>query len=214
MNILVRGSARTALVSVRALLILTMILGIGYTLLVTGAARILAPDRADGSRLYAADGSLVGSSLIGQSFTDAEGAPLPGYFQPRPSAAGDGYDGAASAGTNAGPENQDLIDAISERRALIAALNDVDPEAVPADAVTASGSGLDPHISPAYADLQIERVARERNASPDDIRDLVENHTRGRDLGFIGEPTVDVVSLNLALDQQLSAASQSEHPGG
>lgn len=214
MNNFVRGTGPTVAVAIRALLVLTVILGIGYTLLVTGAARVLAPDRADGSRLYGADGSLVGSSLLGQSFADADGAPLPGYFQTRPSAAGDGYDGSASAGTNAGPESRDLIDAISERRARIAALNGVAPEAVPPDAVTASGSGLDPHISPAYADLQIDRVARERGISADRVRDLVENHTRGRDLGYIGDPTVDVVSLNLALDQQLPAASASEHPGG
>src|SRR6478736_3552923 len=168
------------------MLVLTVILGVAYPLLVTGLGRLL-PARADGSLVTGADGAVVGSSLLGQSFTDADGAPIPGYFQSRPSAAGDGYDGAASSGSNLGPENPDLVAAIEERRAAVAALEGVPPADVPADAVTASGSGLDPHISPAYADLQVPRVARARGVSPDQVRELVLANQDGRVLGFIGE---------------------------
>jgi len=126
---------------------LTAVLGVGYTLLITGIGQLILPAQANGSLVHDAGGEVVGSSLIGQSFTDEQGEPLPEYFQSRPSAAGNGYDAGASSGSNWGPENSELITAIHERRAEIAELEDVDPGQVPPDALTASGSGLDPHIS-------------------------------------------------------------------
>ncbi len=166
-------------VSLRAMLVLTVILGVGYPLVVTGLGRLM-PGRADGSLVTGADGAVVGSSLIGQSFTDADGHPLPQYFQSRPSAAGSGYDGAASSGSNLGPENPDLVAAIAARRAAVAALEGVAESAVPADAVTASGSGLDPQISPAYAELQVPRVARERALPEAEVRALTWPRAAGR----------------------------------
>jgi len=191
----VTGQTWTAL---RALLILTVVLGLGYPLVVLGLGQLLLPAQANGS-LVRVDDEIVGSSLLGQSFADADGDPLPEWFQPRPSAAGDGYDGAASSGSNYGPENADLIAAIEERRAAIAEFNGVDPQDVPADALTASASGLDPHISPAYARLQVARVAEARGLDEADVRDLVEQHIQGRDLGYLGDPTVNVLELNVAL---------------
>jgi K+-transporting ATPase ATPase C chain len=182
------------------MLVLTVILGIAYPLLVTGLGRLL-PARADGSMVTDAGGTVVGSSLIGQSFTDADGVPLPQYVQSRPSAAGDGYDAAASSGSNLGPENPDLVAAVEERRAAVAELEGVDPAQVPVDAVTASGSGLDPHISPAYAELQVPRVAAERGLSQDEVRGLVAAATTGPDLGILGQAGVNVLELNLALDR-------------
>lgn len=194
-----RASLRTSAVAVRAMIVLTLVLGVGYTLLISLVGLAL-PAQANGSLLRDAEGQLVGSSLIGQSFTDADGAALPQYFQSRPSAAGDGYDAAASSGSNLGPNNADLVAAIEERRTAIADREGVDVSDVPADAVTASASGLDPHISPAYAELQVDRVAAERGLSDAEVRDLVASHTAGRDLGFVGEPRVNVVELNAALD--------------
>lgn len=193
-----RTVARTTGVAIRAMLVLTLVLGIGYTLVVTGIGQLLMPFQANGSPL--ADGK--GSSLIGQSFTDADGEALPEYFQSRPSAAGDGYDGAGSSGSNLGPENPDLVTAIGERQAAIAEREGVNVSAVPADAVTASGSGLDPHISVAYALLQVPRVAEERGLPEQQVRDLVESRIQGRDLGFLGEERINVAELNLALDEQ------------
>lgn len=187
-------------VALRAMLVLTVILGVGYPLLVTGLGRLL-PAQADGSLVTDADGTVVGSSLIGQSFTDTDGAPLPQYVQSRPSAAGDGYDAAASSGSNLGPENADLVAAIEERRAAVAELEGVPPAAVPPDALTASGSGLDPQISTAYADLQVPRVARERGLTEEQVRGLVAAATTGPDLGVLGQAGVDVLELNLALDE-------------
>ncbi|MFS0713544.1 potassium-transporting ATPase subunit KdpC [Microbacterium sp. 2P01SA-2] len=194
-----RASLRTSAVAVRAMIVLTLVLGVGYTLLISLVGLAL-PSQANGSLLRDAEGEVVGSSLIGQSFTDADGEALPQYFQSRPSAAGDGYDAAASSGSNLGPNNADLVTAIEERRTAIADREGIDVADVPADAVTASGSGLDPHISPAYAALQVARVAAERGLPEAEVRDLVAAHTAGRDLGFLGEPRVDVVELNLALD--------------
>ncbi|AXL11014.1 potassium-transporting ATPase subunit KdpC [Microbacterium foliorum] len=193
-----RTTARTVGVAVRTMLVLTLVLGVGYTLVVTGIGQLLLPFQANGSPL--ADGK--GSSLIGQSFTDADGEALPQYFQSRPSAAGDGYDGASSGGSNLGPENPDLVASIGERRAAIAARDGVAEADVPADAVTASGSGLDPHISVAYALLQVPRVAAERGLDEQQVRDLVESRIQGRDLGFLGEERINVAELNLALDEQ------------
>jgi len=194
-----RASLRTSAVAVRAMIVLTLVLGVGYTLLISLIGLAL-PGQANGSLLRETEGQVVGSSLIGQSFADADGEALPQYFQPRPSAAGDGYDAAASSGSNLGPNNADLVAAVEERRATIADREGVDVADVPADAVTASASGLDPHISPAYAELQVARVAAERGLSPAEVRDLVAAHTATRDLGFLGEPRVNVVDLNAALD--------------
>ncbi len=193
-----RTMARTAGVAIRAMLVLTLVLGVGYTLVVTGIGQLLLPWQATGSPL--ADDK--GSSLIGQSFTDAEGEALPEYFQSRPSAAGAGYDGTSSGGSNLGPENPDLVASIGERQAAIAGREGVSPDAVPADAVTASGSGLDPHISVAYALLQVPRVAVERGLPEQQVRDLVESRIQGRDLGFLGEERINVAELNVALDEQ------------
>jgi len=195
-----RSTVRTTGVAVRAMLVLTLVLGVGYTLLVTAIGQLALPWQANGSLVQNAAGDTVGSALIGQSFTDPADVPLAGYFQSRPSAAGDGYDGGASSGSNLGPENPDLVSAIEERKAEIAELEGVDPSQVPADAVTASGSGLDPHISPAYALLQVPRVAGARGLAESEVRDLVEAHVQQRDLGYLGEPRVNVVELNLALD--------------
>ncbi|QCB93550.1 K(+)-transporting ATPase subunit C [Cellulomonas shaoxiangyii] len=196
-----RSTGRVLWVATRAMILFTLVLGVGYTLLVTGIGQLVLPAQADGSLVRDGDGQVVGSALIGQPFTDADGAPLPEYFQPRPSAAGDGYDGGASSGSNLGPENEDLVAAIEERRDQVAQLEGVDVDDVPADAVTASASGLDPHVSPAYAALQVERVADARGMSAGDVEALVARHTEARALGFLGEPVVHVLELNIALDQ-------------
>lgn len=196
-----RTSLRTTGVAIRAMLVFTVVLGLGYTLLVTGIGQLAVPWQANGSQLRTDDGELVGSALIGQSFTDAEGDPLPEYFQSRPSAAGDGYDGGASGGSNLGPSNDELVAAIGERQAAIAERDGVAVAAIPADAVTASGSGLDPDISPAYAFLQVPRIAAERGLDEDDVRRLVAQHVQARDLGYLGEERVNVLLLNLALDE-------------
>jgi len=179
--------------AIRALLIFTVVLGIGYPAVVLGIGQLALPAQANGS-LVSADGEVVGSSLIGQTFEGDE------WFQSRPSAAGDGYDGAASSGSNYGPENGDLIAAITERQAAIAEADNVAVGDIPADAVTASGSGLDPHISPGYALLQVDRVADARGLDTATVRNLVEQHIQGRDLGYLGEPTVNVLELNIALN--------------
>ena len=194
-----RTTLRQANVALRAMLVFTLVLGIGYTLVITAIGQLVFPWQANGSTVTA-DDSVVGSALIGQSFTDAEGNPLPQYFQSRPSAAGDGYDGGASSGSNLGPENPDLIAAIEARRDAIAAFEGVDPAEIPADALTASASGLDPHISPAYALLQVDRIAAERGFDEASVIELVESHVQQRDLGYLGEPRVNALELNLALD--------------
>lgn len=194
-----RTTLRTAGVALRAMAIITVALGIGYPLAITGIGQIAFPAQANGSTLDV-NGTTVGSALIGQSFSDADGNPLPEWFQPRPSAAGDGYDAGVSSGSNLGPENPDLIAAIEERRDQVAEFNGVDPAEVPVDALTASASGLDPHISPEYALLQVARVAEEQGLDEDDVRALVENNVQNRDIGYLGEPTVNVLELNIALD--------------
>ena len=195
-----RTTLRTAGVAVRAMLVFTVVLGLGYTLLITGIGQLALPWQANGSPVRNAAGETVGSALIGQSWTDADGSPLPRYFQSRPSAAGDGYDGGASSGSNFGPENQDLASAIQDRLTAVADLDRVAVADVPADAVTASGSGLDPDISPAYALLQVDRVAAARGLDTQAVRDLVDKSVQPRDLGYLGEPRVNVLQLNLALD--------------
>ncbi|GAA0962483.1 K(+)-transporting ATPase subunit C [Frigoribacterium faeni] len=196
-----RSTLRQHGVALRAMVVFTVVLGLLYTAVITGIGQLVVPARADGSAVEA-DGDVVGSSLIGQSFTDADGAALPEWFQSRPSAAGDGYDAAASSGSNHGPENEDLIEAVQERRAAVAESDGVDPASVPVDALTASGSGLDPHISPAYALEQVDRVATARGLSASDVESLVDEHTQGRDLGYLGEPTVNVLELNAALAER------------
>ena len=192
-------SGRQLQAAARAMLVFTVLLGIGYPLAITGVAQVIAPGRADGSHVEV-DSEVVGSSLIGQAFTTEDGDPLPQYFQSRPSAGG--YDGAASGGSNLGPNSEELAAQIEERRAAVAELEGVDPTTVPADAVTASASGLDNGISPEYAALQVPRVADERGASSEEVAALVAEATVGRDLGFIGEPYVNVLELNLALDRE------------
>lgn len=193
-----RQSLRTAGVAVRAMAVLTVVLGVGYTAVVTGIGQLALPAQADGS-LVSVDGKVVGSSLIGQSFQDSDGAALPEWFQSRPSAAGDGYDASASSGSNLGPESDDLVSSIEDREAAIAESDGVDPATIPADALTASASGLDPHISPEYARLQVARVAEARGIPEQRVADLVEQHVQARDLGYLGEPTVNVLELNIAL---------------
>ena len=193
-----RNSIRQYGVAIRAMLVLTVVLGIGYTAIITGIGQLVAPAQANGSMIEV-DGEVVGSAILGQSFTDADGNALPEWFQSRPSAAGDGYDGGASSGSNYGPENEDLISAIEARQAAIAELDGVAIEDIPADAVTASASGLDPHISPEYALLQVARVADARGLPEQDVRALVESMIQVRDLGYLGEPTVNVLQLNIAL---------------
>ncbi|HEX2904369.1 MAG TPA: potassium-transporting ATPase subunit C [Jatrophihabitans sp.] len=281
---------RTSWAGLRLLLLLTLVLGVAYPLLITGVAQLPGlQSRADGSLLHQ-NGAVVGSSLIGQNFTDSSGSPLPKYFQPRPSAAGEGYDPTASGASNLGPESivdvlpnpavkgdegkPSLLTQVCTRSLAIGKLDGVDgarpfctPDgvgavlavfwsgpgyaghitkvvsvnqtgtpfqnayhgvavqpavygqdysagqlvpvhgnaparpAVPADAVTASGSGLDPDISPAYAAIQVNRVAKARGLSPDRVRALVRSYTSGRGLGFLGSPVVNVVQLNAALDR-------------
>ncbi|MFC3995021.1 K(+)-transporting ATPase subunit C [Nocardiopsis sediminis] len=178
----------------RALLVMTVLLGLLYPLAVAGIGQVLFPAQANGSLIRGDGGEVVGSALIGQN---ADG---PEWFHPRPSAAGeDGYDGAASSPSNLGPNSEELRAAVEERRAAVAAEEGAAPEAVPPDAVTASGSGLDPHISPEYAALQAGRVAAARGLSAGEVRALIAAHTDGRALGFIGAPAVNVVTLNAAL---------------
>ncbi|MBZ2195358.1 potassium-transporting ATPase subunit KdpC [Occultella gossypii] len=182
---------KQSLAGLRVLLVMTVVLGLGYPLAVYGVGRLM-PARADGS-LVVVDGETVGSSLIGQAFDGDE------WFQSRPSVAGDGYDPLASGASNLGPENRDLLATVEERRAEVAEREGVDPDQVPVDAVTASGSGLDPHISPAYAALQVARVARVRDLTDAVVQDLVARATTSPELGFLGAPRVNVVELNAAL---------------
>jgi len=202
------------LAALRTLLALTVIVGLAYPLVMTGVAQVAFHGNANGSLIHR-DGKVVGSGLIGQAFTrpvlvngkptkDANGnvitAPDPRYFQSRPSAAGAGYDPLSTSASNLGPENKVLIAAVKARRAAAARLDGVAPSRVPPDALTASGSGLDPDISPAYAREQVARIARERGLRPSTVLALVNGHIKGRPLGFLGEPRVNVLELNLALD--------------
>ena len=174
----------------------TVLLGLIYPLAVTGLAQVLFPERANG-QLIKRDGVVIGSKLIGQPFAS------PGYFFSRPSAAGAaGYDAGASSGSNLGPTNQKLIERVRADVLRLQAENS-GGGLVPVDLVTTSASGLDPHISPAAAEFQIPRVARERGASEDELRRIVAAHTTGRQFGFLGEPTVNVLELNLELDRRM-----------
>ncbi len=198
---LVSLAGRQALVALRFLLAMTLVLGIAYPLLVLGIGQLAANSAANGSLVTDRNGVVVGSDLIGQQFDGPE------WFAGRPSAAGDGYDAMSSGGSNLAADSPDLVALIEQRRAEIAAMNGVDPAAVPPDALTASASGLDPHISPAYAELQVSRVADARGLTAGQVQDLVRANTEGRTLGFIGEERVNVLQLNLAL-QRLSPAGQ------
>jgi len=180
------------------MLIFTVVLGIGYTAVITGIGQLVMPWQSNGSTVKVGN-TVVGSTLIGQSFTDKKGNALPEWFQSRPSAAGTGYDSSASSGSNYGPENKDLIAAITARKAAIAKLDGVAPSSIPADALTASASGLDSHISPNYALEQVARVAAVRNLPEAAVKKLVENTIQEPDLGYLGEPRVNVLDLNIAL---------------
>ena len=195
-----RTAARQYWVAIRAMLVLTVVLGIGYTAVITAIGQLALPWQSNGS-LVQVDGKAVGSALIGQGFTDKKGNALPEWFQSRPSAAGTGYDASASSGSNYGPENADLVAAVKERKAAIAKLDGVSPASVPVDALTASASGLDPHISPAYAQEQIVRVAAMRGLPEALVAKLVAENTQQRDIGYLGEPRINVLELNIALAQ-------------
>lgn len=187
---------RQLLTGLRALVVLTVLLGIAYPVAVWGIGQLAFPSQSNGSLVVApgpaGTSTVVGSSRIGQTFEGAE------WFAPRPSA-GD-YDAQASGGSNLGPSDADLLAEVAKRRAAVAKADGVAPADVPADAVTASASGLDPYISPAYAAIQVARVARARSMSTSEVSALVSAHTEGRILGFLGEPRVNVLLLNLALD--------------
>jgi potassium-transporting ATPase KdpC subunit len=174
---------------------LTLVLLCGlYPLVVWGVSQAVFPGKANGS-LISKDGKVVGSELLGQNFAAEK------YFHPRPSAAGNGYDAANSSGSNLGPTSQKQFDAVKDRVAAYRKENGLDGQTlIPADAVTASASGLDPEISPANAGLQMNRVAKARGFAPGTLEDLIRSHTRGRTMGFLGDPGVNVLALNLALD--------------
>jgi K+-transporting ATPase ATPase C chain len=183
------------IIAIKATLVLTILTGVAYPLLVTGLSKALFPRQAEGS-LIRAHGKVIGSELIGQRFTRPE------YFHGRPSAAGnDGYDGLSSGGSNLGPTSQKLVDRITDDLKKFRAENPTFTGPIPADLLTASGSGLDPDISPASAEAQAGRVAAARGVGVETIRQLVAANTEDRQFGILGEPRVNVLKLNLALDQ-------------
>ncbi|MGO9062653.1 MAG: potassium-transporting ATPase subunit KdpC [Candidatus Binataceae bacterium] len=183
------------MIAVKMTIVLTVLTGILYPLVMAGLAHIVFPAQAEGSLIYRS-GTAIGSSLIGQNFKS------PGYFHSRPSAAGsNGYDATSSSGSNLGPTNKSFIDSVKQRlKGVVEENPGVQPSQVPVDMVTASGSGLDPEISPAAAEIQVQRVAKARGLSEQAVRDLVSVHTQSRWAGILGEPGVNVVELNLALD--------------
>jgi K+-transporting ATPase ATPase C chain len=202
------GFVRQHIAGLRLLLVFTVLTGIIYPVVMVGIAQVAFPRQANGS-LVSFNGHTVGSSSLCQEFVDAKGNPLPQYFQPRPSAAilagaknDYGCDPRYSSATNYGPNNSALVKLIKQRQQQIAASDHVPISQIPPDAVTASGSGLDPGISPQNAAIQVNRVAAARHASPAAIMALVQQYTQGRPLGFLGEPQVNVLKLNIALDQK------------
>jgi K+-transporting ATPase ATPase C chain len=208
-----RSTVRQYWVAIRAMIVLTAGLGILYPLVITGVGQLTMNHNANGSKITDA-GTTVGSSLIGQSFTDKKGDPLTQWFQTRPSAATagapNGYDANASSGSNYGPNNPALVSAIKARQKVIEQTYGVSAAQIPADAVTASGSGLDPDISVAYAELQLAKVAETRGISEASVRTLVTQNTHGRDLGYLGEPYVNAVQLNLDLAKMDPAGNDSD----
>ena len=203
---------RQHIAAFRALLVFTVLCGLIYPAVMVGVAQLVAPNHANGS-MVSYNGRTVGSALLCQEFVDAKGNPLPKYFQPRPSNAVDatsktdyGCNPLFSAASNIGPNNPDQIKLIKERQQAIASFDHVPVSEIPADAVTASGSGLDPGISPQNAAIQVNRVAQARNLPTSEVKALVDKYTQGRTFGFLGEPAVNVLKLNIALDQ-LSAKS-------
>jgi K+-transporting ATPase ATPase C chain len=192
---------RQLLTGLRMTIALTVLVGLAYPLAMTGIAQALMKNKANGS-FVSQNGKVVGSSLIGQNFTLKNGDPDPRYFQARPSNAGDGYDAMASAGSNLGPSNPDLLTGVKDRVIAYRKLNGLSATAsVPVDAVTSSASGLDPDISVANARLQVSRVARARGLTRSQVLAAVSAHTQDRQLGILGEKTVNVLELNLALDR-------------
>jgi K+-transporting ATPase ATPase C chain len=200
---------RQHIAALRAVLVFTVLCGIIYPVVLFGVAQAAFHSRANGSTV-SVNGKVVGSSLLCQEFTDAKGNPLPQYFQPRPSNAlsstapgpgtsKNGCDPGNSAASNLGPNNPALLKLVQQRRAQVAQFNGVSPASVPPDAVTASGSGLDPDISPQYAYLQVNRVAQARHLSVSVVHALVASNVQGRNIGFLGEPGVNVLALNIAL---------------
>lgn len=189
---------RPALVMV---VLFTGLLGVAYPLAVTGVAQAAFPSQANGSLVKDADGKVVGSALVGQAFVQ------PAYLHPRPSAAGDGYDASASSGTNMGPLNADLAARVKDDTARLKAENPTG--AITADAVTASASGLDPHVSPQYAAFQISRIAKARGVKEAQVREVIENHIEGRTFGVLGQPRVNVLLTNRALDARLGRPDTS-----
>jgi K+-transporting ATPase ATPase C chain len=182
---------KNLMISIWMTVVTTVLLGIVYPFVVTGIAQVLFPRQANGN-LITLNGKVVGSGLIGQPFSS------PGYFRSRPSAAGTGYDAGNSSGSNLGPTNKMLVDRVTGDVQKAQAENPNMP--VPMDLVTTSGSGLDPHISPEAAEFQVPRIAKERKISEDEVRALINKHSQGRQLGFLGEPRVNVLELNLDLD--------------
>jgi K+-transporting ATPase ATPase C chain len=192
---------KNLLISISMTIATTILFGIIYPLVVTGLAQMIFPHKANG-QLIKKDGTVVGSAIIGQGFSS------PGYFHSRPSAAGNGWDAANSGGSNLGPTNQKLLDRVKGDVATAQADNSGTP--VPIDLVTTSASGFDPHITPAAAEFQLARVAKARGTTADQLRALVTKHTESRQLGFLGEPRVNVLELNLDLDQQFPQTKQAK----
>lgn len=192
---------KNLLISIWMTIATTILVGVIYPVVVTGLAQLLFSHKANG-QLIERHGSVVGSTLIGQGFSS------PGYFHSRPSAAGSGWDAANSGGSNFGPTNQKLLDRV--KGDVQSAQGDNPGVPVPIDLVTTSASGFDPHITPAAAEFQLARVAKARGTTPNELRALVRKHTEGRQLGFLGEPRVNVLELNLDLDQQFPMNRQAK----
>jgi K+-transporting ATPase ATPase C chain len=200
---------KSAIIALRATLVTLLLCGVAYPLVATGLSQVLFPSAANGSLVKDEKGNVVGSELIGQRFTN------PAYLQPRPSAAGEkGYDALASGGSNLGPTSQKLRDRVAQE---VARLEEQNPEArrpIPVDLVTTSGSGLDPDVSPSAARWQAQRIARARGVSPERVVTVIEAQAEGREFGFLGEPRVNVLRVNMALDRQFGRPLTNGPPSG